>query len=111
MMYHNPKTTLSEVLLALLVLFSGLCYLTPIFAVPVVAVAVMWGIQHLAQHESLKQQQTELERASREYKNALKLYHMGLAQTEKLSEQVSAMQAQIDALKSTNALNFGNRKL
>lgn len=107
---HNPKTTLSEVLLALLVLFSGLCYLNPIFAVPVVAVAVMWGIQHRAQHETLRQQKDELIKANKAFSQACDLVAESMSESTKLSEQVGAMQAQIDALKSANAISFGQVK-
>ena len=107
---YNPKLVLPESMLFLFVLASGLCYLSPIFAVPVVAVACMWIVVHLAQHHTLRQQKAELTEARILQQDALDSYHKAVNQTEKLSEQVSNMQAQIDALRSANAISFGQVK-
>jgi uncharacterized protein YlxW (UPF0749 family) len=110
MSYHNPKLALPEVLIFLLVLASGLSFLNPIFAVSVVAVACLFAVVHLAQHHTLRQQKAELTEARILQQDALDSYHKAVNQTEKLSEQVANMQAQIDALRSANAISFGGRK-
>lgn len=110
MMHYNPKTSLSEVLIFLLVLASGLSYLNPIFAVSVGAVACLFAVVHLAQHETLRQQKVELELAKTAYDNSFKAFETALDQTEKLSKQVADMQEQIAALRSANAIAFGGRK-
>ncbi len=110
MSYHNPKVSLSETLIFLFTLASGLIAVNYYFAVSAVVAGFMWGVSHVMRVSDSLTQELLLKDATAKYQEMARREFELNEGYRKLEGQVEAMQAQIDALRSANAISFGAKR-
>lgn len=103
MKYFNESLSLSESLIFLLVVSSGLIPISPMFTVPAVVIGAMWIVAHVMRVADVQTQELLLKDATAKYQ--------AMAQREfALNERIDKLESQVESLRSSQAITFGSRK-